>query len=47
MADSKNRCFWSKVDSRGICISADYAEVRANAAASGLRVFRSSPCIIT
>jgi hypothetical protein len=36
MADSKNRCFWSKVDSRGICISADYAEVRTAAAASGL-----------
>lgn len=28
MTDTKNRCFWSKVDSRGICLSADYAEVR-------------------
>jgi hypothetical protein len=41
MADSKNRCFWSKVDSRGICISADYAEVRGftchTAADSGLK----------
>jgi hypothetical protein len=27
MADTKNRCFWSKVDNRGICLSADYAEV--------------------
>jgi hypothetical protein len=27
MADIKNRCFWSKVENRGICLSADYAEV--------------------
>lgn len=29
MTDTKNRCFWSKVDSRGICLSADYAEITA------------------
>lgn len=28
-ADTVNRCFWRKVDgSKGICLSADYAEVR-------------------
>ena len=30
-ADSTNRCFWRKVDSsKGICLSADYAEVSTN-----------------
>lgn len=35
-ADSANRCFWSKLDSaKGICLSADYAEVG-----------RSSQCLL-
>jgi hypothetical protein len=44
MADSRNRCFWSKVDNRGICLSADYAEVSSSAAAASGWEVSGTPC---